>query len=208
MCSPSVMLAAAPKLTAFRGASPWSWYIASTASAGWRPETTRGNSVSAAKGPETSIPSARNVASAGPITRSSSSPSSPASPAWGFKPQTAMRGDAIPKSRTSPSCSERPAATTRSSVTASATARSGMWAVTSPTRSDGPARSIVTGPEAAQASRHSVWPVTGSPQRPSSALCQGRVTTAAISPRSALSVACLSAACWSVPKAGTALPQG
>ena len=87
---PSVTFTAWPKAWVLSGPSPWSWYIASTASNS--PDTARWNRLSAANGPGRRDAARARGSIAGAITRASSSPKRPASPACGFSPQTAMRG--------------------------------------------------------------------------------------------------------------------
>ena len=80
--------------SSFTGMSPWSWYIATTRS--HFPAAASMKIVSPGNGPWTSMPVAFAMSIAGRITRISSSPKSPFSPACGLRPHTAMRGFAIP----------------------------------------------------------------------------------------------------------------
>src|SRR5439155_21272588 len=85
---PRVTLAAPPMPPLFAGINPWSWYIATTI-----PRSRRflclAKNVSAGEGPSTPMPRARAAPVLGSITRVSSSPESPPSPAAGLLPRTA-----------------------------------------------------------------------------------------------------------------------
>src|SRR6185312_15783740 len=106
---------------------PWSWYIVTTASNA--PFRARTNTVSDGNGPSAAMPSARAAATAGAITSISSRPKLPPSPACGLSAATAIRGVAMPASR-SDAAVRRIASTTRGPVTCDATAASGMCEVT------------------------------------------------------------------------------
>src|SRR5690606_19831169 len=94
MGRPRVMLTALPKPLYLSTGRPWSWYMASTASA---PARTCGvKRVSAGSGPVRSRPAVRSAPSAGMMTSISSRPRWPPSPACGLRPLTRMRGRAMP----------------------------------------------------------------------------------------------------------------
>ena len=88
----------------------------------------------------------------------SSSPMRPLSPAWGFRPRTAMRGVATPKSRPRLSCRRVPYFTIRSLDRVEATSLSATWPVTTPTRKLSEARTMSTSSTPALSARYSVWP--------------------------------------------------
>ena len=197
MGSPSVTFTPAPKPTCFSTGRPWSWNMASTASA-WA-KALGVKAVSAGSGPKAAIPAARAMAMAGAMTAVSSCPRCPPSPACGFKPSTAIRGLAIPKRvRKLPSriCSvcNKP-----SCVMASGTARSGRCVVANATRKVSATSSITTGQafpvaSANSSAKNSVWPVNGMPASAMTDFCTGAVTMAATSPAAAASAAARSMA--------------
>ena len=132
--------------------------------------------------PVASMPASRRAAMAGAIVSISSRPTVPLSPACGFRPATARRGEARPKSSRSADAVTRPAATIASTVSAAGTAESGICTVTGTTRSIGPA-SIITGtPPPARSLSHIVCPVWPMPASSSVVLASGFVTTAAAAP--------------------------
>jgi len=92
MGSPTVTFTPVSKASSFIGAWPWSWYMQTIASyRSWC--TAWWNTVSAGCGPVASMPASRAARIAGAMCSRSSSPNSPCSPACGFSPQTAIRGD-------------------------------------------------------------------------------------------------------------------
>ena len=145
---PSVTLTPCSTPRYFTGIRPWSWVIATTTSnsPGW-PAALRArmNTVSGANGPLASMPSARAACTAGAMTRSSSSPNRPPSPACGLRPATAMRGRAGAEARAPPRAAMRIVSSTASKVTASIAWRSDMWIVTSTVRSSSLASIMRTG---------------------------------------------------------------
>ena len=79
----------------FSTGRPWSWYIASTAS--WPASRSGRNAVSAGTGPVSRRPvGLQPRAAPGSMTSISSRPRWPPSPACGLRPQTRMRGAAMP----------------------------------------------------------------------------------------------------------------
>jgi hypothetical protein len=143
--------------------------------------------VSGGKGPCASMPSARAAAMAGAMTRCSSSPNSPPSPACGFSPATAMRGDPPAQAGTA-AWVMRSVCSTASKVTASMARRSDRWMVTSTTRSSSLASIMRTGGKgwpgsAASDCSISVWPGKSTPAAASASLWIGAVTMPAASPR-------------------------
>ena len=132
--SPTVTFTALSHPRSFTGIRPWSWYMATTRSQS--PAAAAMNTVSAGNGPCASIPVRRAASIAGPMMRCSSSPNMPFSPACGLRPQTAMRGLAIPNClqnwwpRSIGSCTRPMVSTLRTSI-------NGRWAVARATRSRG-----------------------------------------------------------------------
>ena len=94
------------------------------------------------------------------MTSISSRPRCPPSPAWGFRPQTRMRGCAMPKRERRSRSRVRRVRVRPSVVMAWLTRLSGRWVVARATRSPG-ATSIITGSAPQRAARNSVWPVEG-----------------------------------------------
>jgi len=117
--NPSVTFTALPNDATLIAVIPTSWYGAITASNS--PRIARTKTVSAGNGP--SIPAAR---AAGASSFSSSLPNRPPSPACGLSAHSAIRGDAIPNQRSSPSRAMRAASTMDSALSLSATLRRGM----------------------------------------------------------------------------------
>ena len=189
------MLTAWPKPACFSTGKPWSWYMTSTASA--RASSRGTKAVSAGTGPCTSSPALRAAAMAGAITARSSSPSSPSSPAWGFSPQTAMRGAAMPNLSRRSACMMCSTSISSAVSIASGTARSGRWVVASATRRV-PATSIITGRDVPQRSaRYSVCPENATPDAAMVLFWTGAVTIASQRPsRSPASAASSSASTW------------
>src|SRR5207248_704381 len=87
---PRVTLTPSSKPASLTGTCPWSWYMATTKSNS--PWDARQNTVSAGQGPLASMPSPRAARTAGAISRISSSPKRPPSPACGFRPATPAHG--------------------------------------------------------------------------------------------------------------------
>ena len=154
MGSPSVTLTVSPKASALIGGSPWSWYMASTAS---QDRSRRGvKAVSAGTGPLTASPCSASDRSKGCTISISSRPRTPSSPACGFSPSTMMRGESIPNRARRSSCSTAMVACSRSAVIAPDTPLSGRCVVTRATRRFADA-SIITGQAApVRAASHSV----------------------------------------------------
>ena len=174
--SPRVTFTPAPKLAYLSTGSPWSWYIASTASQGsWR---MRENRVSAGSGPTRSMPSPRKRASTGSMTSISSRPRWPDSPACGLSPATAMRGRTTPNFDFRSASRMRITSSSSAGVIASATSRSGRWVVASATRRPPPTSIITTRSVPLCSARYSVWPVKAKPESLMMPLCTGAVTTA------------------------------
>src|SRR6185503_4158487 len=168
----------------FAAINPWSWYMATTTPRSRRPRCFAKN-VSAGYGPSAAMPFARAAAMAGRITRCSSSPKSPSSPACGFRPSTAT-------ARFGPHPKFRSAAAANSSVrvsgataSASGTSRSARWTVARRIRNAPPTKSIFVSGTPASAPRNSVWPGCGYPAARSAIFEIGAVTIPSARPASA-----------------------
>ncbi|MNN41622.1 hypothetical protein D3C81_1557520 [compost metagenome] len=177
---PRVTLTAAPKPLYLSTGRPWSWYMASTASQCSR--CLGVNRVSAGSGPIRSRPSARRRARVGSMISISSRPRWPPSPACGLRPQTRMRGLAMPNLLCRSPCRMRATRARRSAVMASATSRSGRWVVTSATRRPRVASIITTCSVWVSSARNSVCPEKGMPASLITPLCTGAVIIPAKSP--------------------------
>ena len=177
---PSVTFTAVPNAACLSTGSPWSWNMASAASA---PSSMRGvKSVSAGKGPDTASPSAARSPTAGAMTSISSRPRWPDSPACGLRPATRIRGRAMPKRRRRSASRMRTTETTSERVIAAGTAESGMCVVASATRMPPPASSITTCGVPVRSARYSVWPVKAIPASLMTLFWTGAVTIAWNSP--------------------------
>ena len=150
------------------------------------------NSVSGGNGPSISIPDSRNAVRAGLVSRSSSSPMQPFSPACGLIAAAASFGCSIPSARTASYSSS--ATRMISALTASfGTSARLTWQVTKTMRSE-PEDCIITKLRHSQSSAiRSVCPVNGIPARLTAYLFIGAVTIASTSPASASFVAAVSA---------------
>ena len=184
---PRVTLIPWPKLAYFSTGKPWSWYMASTASASARVAGL--NSVSAGKGPLRRRPSARRASSAGMITSSSSRPRWPPSPACGFSPATRICGWAMPNLSRRSAWTMRNTSSSKAGVRLGATCASGRWVVASATRMPPPVSIITTRGVWVRSARYSVCPENATPASLITPLCTGAVTMAANCPARQPSIA-------------------
>ena len=155
---------------------------------------------------------------AGMMTRSSSSPMRPDSPAWGLRPHTPM-GPCRPSARRKSAVSRRQCRM-RSPVTSPGTSRSRGWVVTRETRSMGPLLSgsrpsgswphrcmhTLSAPTPSFSASNSVWPGKSNPAAWSMALFSGQVSSPSTNPvfRAAMAASRLAPA--AKPPAGVGWP--
>src|SRR5579884_2908912 len=173
---------------------PWSWKRERTASN--LPSRARWKTESAGTGPVTWRPEARASSIPGPISRISSSPIFPPSPAWGLRAATAILGEGKPSSRRTRAIVRR-VSRTRARVTWASASRRARWRVRKKIRRL-PITNMVSDSELpASAASISVWPGYGYPAAHSASLWRGAVAIAWTSPasasRTARSTACAAA---------------
>ncbi len=114
--------------------------------------------VSAGSGPSRINPSARRRARSGIIISISCRPMAPPSPAWGFSPATARRGEDRAKSCRSARSVIRIVRSSRSRVSAAGTSARGIWIVVGTTRSCGTGQHHHHGAPRPAPPGYSVWP--------------------------------------------------
>ena len=141
------------------------------------------------------------------MTRRSSSPMIPASPACGFRPQTAIFGRRSPKSRTASQVSSMTSRTPRA-VMSDGTCASGTWIVARLTRSGPPTSIIACRLAFVRAASISVCPGNGLPAARMASLLIGAVTIASTKPSRARWTAPATASIAARPPAALARPGG
>ena len=140
--------------------------------------------VSPGNGPSISIPRRFASDTAGRRTVSSSEPSNPSSPAWGFSPARARRGRAMPNRGSSRAVRST---TSRSSsrVSSRGTSASGTWTVASTTFNGSDQNIIAARGAPVRCASRSVCPFHGNPAREKASLFTGAVAIAATRPSDA-----------------------
>ena len=147
---------------------------------------------------------------AGAMTSISSRPRCPPSPACGLRPQTAIRGAAMPNFAASSAPTMASVASTASRVMAAGTSFSARCVVTSATRSGAarapPTSIMTTRGVCVRCAKNSVCPENGMPASMSTLFCTGAVTSAANAPVAQASDACCSIASTLCALAGSGWP--